>query len=332
MDLGDVVGRTRHVVLDEVAPFEHGDLRGRGPDADRHEVATDRASLALAAPPLVEGLLVELGRGPADDGLDRRGRPATLATAATTVAAATGAAGALAPAAPTPPRPRLRPSGSATSPGRCRTPETCRSPCASVRCPIQRRRPRRHRPRPRGPDGCHRSWDASRAPVRRPRDPGACPRSADRGARGCGRRPCRDPVRHRRTRSRTRTRRRHRRCRASGCGHHATLGDAWRGSVPRPLRLRRPGRRRSPGCAGSMRVRPTSRSPQPETAGTPSPGSPERASPRQASPPRGSTEWGCSRPWGRACGWSLLMRRAPWVAPATARRAGPGAPASRRRW
>ena len=83
MDLGDVVGRARHEVLDEVAALEHGDLGRLGADADGHEVAADGAALALAAPALLEGLVVELGPVAAEDGLDRTGGLAATALAPT---------------------------------------------------------------------------------------------------------------------------------------------------------------------------------------------------------------------------------------------------------
>ena len=41
-----------HVVLDEVAALEHGDLRQPVADLHAHQVAADRAALALAAPTL----------------------------------------------------------------------------------------------------------------------------------------------------------------------------------------------------------------------------------------------------------------------------------------
>src|SRR5690606_12013917 len=62
VDLGDVVGRARHVVLDEVAALEHGDLRHARTDLDAHEVAADRPAVALPALALLHQLLLG-GRG-----------------------------------------------------------------------------------------------------------------------------------------------------------------------------------------------------------------------------------------------------------------------------
>ena len=50
VDLGDVVGRAGHVVLDEVAALEHGDLGGLRVDVDAHEVAPDRAGPCARGP------------------------------------------------------------------------------------------------------------------------------------------------------------------------------------------------------------------------------------------------------------------------------------------
>ena len=71
VDLRDVVGRPRHVVLDEVPALEDGDLGGRLPHVHAHRVAPDGAALALAAAPALERLLVELGRLVGDQRLDR---------------------------------------------------------------------------------------------------------------------------------------------------------------------------------------------------------------------------------------------------------------------
>ena len=51
VDLGRVVGRPRDVVLDERAPFEHGDLRRRRADVDDHEVAPERPAAAVGPSP-----------------------------------------------------------------------------------------------------------------------------------------------------------------------------------------------------------------------------------------------------------------------------------------
>ena len=49
VDLGGVVGRPRHVVLDQGPALEHGDLGGVRADVDAHEVAPHRPSPALPA-------------------------------------------------------------------------------------------------------------------------------------------------------------------------------------------------------------------------------------------------------------------------------------------
>src|ERR687898_180282 len=71
VDLRHVVGRVRHVVLDQRAALEHGDLRRPRGHVHAHHVATDRPALALTPPPPVERLLVELDRIVGDHGLDR---------------------------------------------------------------------------------------------------------------------------------------------------------------------------------------------------------------------------------------------------------------------
>ena len=84
MDLGRVVGRLRHVVLDERTALEHRDLRGSRPHVHAHEVATDGTPLALAASLPGERLLVDLERAVTEIGGDRlsglRSAPATPAT------------------------------------------------------------------------------------------------------------------------------------------------------------------------------------------------------------------------------------------------------------
>src|SRR5690606_21723758 len=72
-------GGPRHVVLDQRAALEHGDLRGRRADVDAHRVAADGLALALPAPPALERRLVEVGRCLGDDGLDRPGVVPALA-------------------------------------------------------------------------------------------------------------------------------------------------------------------------------------------------------------------------------------------------------------
>src|SRR5829696_5527700 len=60
VDLADVVGGPADVVLDEVAAFHHGDLREVVADLDAHQIATDRATVALATAPTLEDFGVEL--------------------------------------------------------------------------------------------------------------------------------------------------------------------------------------------------------------------------------------------------------------------------------
>ena len=106
VDLGDVVGRPRHVVLDEVAALEHGDLGRLGADADGHQVAADGAALALPAPALLEGLLVELGAVVTEHRLDRSGGLSTASLVAATALVALAARLTAATAAAAAPRPR----------------------------------------------------------------------------------------------------------------------------------------------------------------------------------------------------------------------------------
>ena len=81
VDLADVVGRAADVVLDQGAALEHGHLRERRAHLHAHEVAADRAAVALAALAAVENVGVELLRkcccGDGD-----AGRALALATAA----------------------------------------------------------------------------------------------------------------------------------------------------------------------------------------------------------------------------------------------------------
>src|SRR5690606_35723906 len=72
VDLGDVVGRARDVVLDQVAAFEHGDLRHPVADLYAHQVAADRLAVALLTPTF--GDHGEIARRP----LAVAGRPALL--------------------------------------------------------------------------------------------------------------------------------------------------------------------------------------------------------------------------------------------------------------
>jgi hypothetical protein len=71
VNLSDVVGRTRHVVLNEIAAFKHRNLRRFGTHADRHHVAADRPSVSLTTLALFESLIVEFGAIAAKDRFDR---------------------------------------------------------------------------------------------------------------------------------------------------------------------------------------------------------------------------------------------------------------------
>src|SRR5690606_13868369 len=104
VDLGLVVARARDVVLDEVAALEHRDLGGVRALRHRHEVAADRAALALAAPTALQRGGVELdGLVVAEHRLDR-GRRATAAAASTTTTTTGTATTTSAPPAPAPTR------------------------------------------------------------------------------------------------------------------------------------------------------------------------------------------------------------------------------------
>ena len=81
VDLRDVVGRAGHVVLEERTALEHGDLRGLGVDVHAHQVAADGPALALAAPPGLEDVVVEVDAAAGQDRLDRRAGPAAALAA-----------------------------------------------------------------------------------------------------------------------------------------------------------------------------------------------------------------------------------------------------------
>jgi hypothetical protein len=104
VDLGDVVGRVGHVVLDQRPALEHRDLGHPLGDVDAHRVAADRPALALAAAAALQRLVVEAGRLAGDDRLDRLGGLTAAAPAATAVLtlvlAPAGRPAAAAPAAP----------------------------------------------------------------------------------------------------------------------------------------------------------------------------------------------------------------------------------------
>src|SRR5207248_10657926 len=88
VDLGGGVLGSGHVVGDQRPPFENGDLSGLGANVGRHQVAPEGAALALAAPPLGEGFLVE-GLG---FGLDRRACAPAVSVPASPAGAAPTAA------------------------------------------------------------------------------------------------------------------------------------------------------------------------------------------------------------------------------------------------
>ncbi len=62
VDEADVVGRTAHVVLDQVAALEHADLGHARSYLHAHEEAPDRLAVALAATPLLDQVRIELER------------------------------------------------------------------------------------------------------------------------------------------------------------------------------------------------------------------------------------------------------------------------------
>ena len=128
VDLRHVVGGPRHVVLDQRAALEHGDLGGLVADVHAHRVAADGPALALASPPALERLLVELGGLVGDHRLDRLAAPAALAGGWR--GACCGAA--LAPAER--PRPPAAPPALAASP-----PSSAPSPSSPCLGPLWRR-------------------------------------------------------------------------------------------------------------------------------------------------------------------------------------------------
>ena len=71
VDLADIVGGSADVVLDQGATLEHGDLGQRRANLDRHQVATDRATVALATAAPFDGVGIEIHRR---RGVDRPGR------------------------------------------------------------------------------------------------------------------------------------------------------------------------------------------------------------------------------------------------------------------
>ena len=71
MDLGNVIGRTGDVVLDQVSTLEYGNLCGFGANADRHHVATDWTTVALTTLALFKRFLVEVWSVATKDRLNR---------------------------------------------------------------------------------------------------------------------------------------------------------------------------------------------------------------------------------------------------------------------
>ena len=65
VDLRRVVGRPRDVVLDERAPFEHGDLSGGRADMDNHEVAPEGPAATVGAAPAAAAPVGAATFGPA---------------------------------------------------------------------------------------------------------------------------------------------------------------------------------------------------------------------------------------------------------------------------
>ena len=65
MNLADIIGRLAHVVLNEVATFEHCNLGEVVAYLHAHQIATDRTAVALATTPLLKQIGIELGTTPA---------------------------------------------------------------------------------------------------------------------------------------------------------------------------------------------------------------------------------------------------------------------------
>ena len=192
VDLADVVGRTRDLMLDQFASLEGCDLGGLGADMDTHEITADGLALAGATTPTLQRLFVKFDRAAGGDGLDGC-RTATLPLLATPVVLVLTIL--VWPPPPWPPRPRPRPPAGvdASWAGRHR-PGSARhrrrsgdSGCLDRycrHCPVGRGGNRRSW----GPDGCRRSaawtqwrtslpglrlrrsggWGCRSGPVRRP--------------------------------------------------------------------------------------------------------------------------------------------------------------------
>ena len=84
VDLADVVGRTRDLMLDQFASLEGCDLGGLGADMDTHEITADGLALAGATTPTLQRLFVKFDRVAGCDGLDGY-RTAALPLLATSV-------------------------------------------------------------------------------------------------------------------------------------------------------------------------------------------------------------------------------------------------------
>ena len=176
VDLGDVVGRARHVVLDEGAALEHRDLGGLRVDVDAHEVAADRPALALAAAAGFEDVVVEVD---AAGWAARPGRARPCGPCRRPRGCAGRAACALACRRRRRRRDRGRPGGGGAWPGRRRCPRR-RRPGATGR----RRRRSRHRVADLGLAGAPRRPAAAPARRRRPRRTSAGPPAGVSGSSG----------------------------------------------------------------------------------------------------------------------------------------------------
>ncbi len=82
VDLSGVVRLAGNVVLDQRPSLEDGDLGGNRPRMNHHQIPADRPTLALATPPSLERLLVDIDGIVDQHGFHRapvaRGRPRTL--------------------------------------------------------------------------------------------------------------------------------------------------------------------------------------------------------------------------------------------------------------
>ena len=143
----DVVRRPADVVLDQVPPLEDRDLHQLRSHVDAHEVATDRPTVALPAPPPLQHLRVERHRpGRVALGL-RAGRPAGLAAPLLAVARCVGTPAhrrsadepdAAAGGRPEPPRPPRSGDPSRASAERARWPRRERAGVADLGLAHQR--------------------------------------------------------------------------------------------------------------------------------------------------------------------------------------------------